>query len=81
MVVFSDVEYLKSDWVSLEMEVFQAEQDEGRKPDSNFLMIVTENVYDEIMKSKKSVIPIEYRRCEIVKLQDYKNTLLNYLNR
>lgn len=81
VVVFSDLAYLESDWVSLEMEVFQSEMDEGRKPGANFLMIVTKSVYDQIMQSNKTLLPIEYRRCEIMCLDDYRETLLNYLNR
>lgn len=81
VVVFSDLAYLKSDWVSLEMEVFQSEMDEGRKPGANFLMIVTKSVYDQIMQSNKTLLPIEYRRCEIMCMDDYREKLLNYLNR
>ncbi len=81
VVVFSDLDYLKSDWVSLEMEIFQSEKDEGRKPDSNFLMIATNKVYKEIIASNKTLIPIEYRRGEIICFEEYKNVLLNYLNR
>ena len=81
VVVFSDLAYLKSDWVSLEMEVFQGEMDEGRKPGANFLMIVTKSVYDQIMQSNKTLLPIEYRRCEIMCMEDYRERLLNYLNR
>lgn len=78
VVILSKLEYLESFWVSLEMEVFQAEKDEGRK-NGNFLMVVTDDVYDEIMKSNKKVLPIAYRRCEIIKVKDYKNVLIKYL--
>lgn len=81
VVVLSNLDYLKSEWVELEMEIFKSEQDEGRKPNSNFLIVVTEDVYLQIIKSNKAVLPIEYRRCEIIKLQDYQNVLLNYLNK
>ncbi|MEE0945997.1 MAG: sigma-70 family RNA polymerase sigma factor [Acutalibacteraceae bacterium] len=81
VVVFSDLEYLESYWVSTEMEIFMSEIDEGRKPDANFIMVVTNDVYDEIIRTNKAVLPIEYRRCEILKIDDYKNTLLNYLSK
>ena len=42
-------------------------------------MVVTDDVYDEIMKSNKKVLPIAYRRCEIIKVKDYKNVLIKYL--
>ena len=81
VVVLSQLSYLDSYWVRLEMEIFQAEIDEGRKPKSNFLMIVTGNVYDEIMASNKAVLPIEYRCCEIMRVDEYKTKLLSYLNK
>ncbi len=80
VVVISDLSYLESYWVALEMEVFQSEIDEGRKPDSNFLIVATNDVYDEIVSSNKAVLPIDYRRCEILKIDDYKNILLNYIS-
>ena len=79
VVVFSSLDYLNSEWVKLEMKIFRSEIDEGRK-DGNFIMVVTNDVYDEIMKSKKAVLPIEYRRCEIIKVEDYKKVLLSYIN-
>lgn len=81
IVVLSDLSYLESYWVSLEMEVFLSEIDEGRKSDSNFLIIVTNDVYDAIMATNKCALPIDYRRCEIIRLDDYKSVLLNYLNK
>ncbi len=81
VVVISDLSYLESYWVALEMEVFQSEIDEGRKPDSNFLIVATNDVYDKIMSSNKAVLPIDYRRCEIIKIDEYKSVLLDYLNK
>jgi len=79
VVIFSDLAYLKSDWVQLEMEIFQSEMDEGRKENANFIMVVTDGVYNEIMKSNKSVLPIAYRRCEIMRVEEYSAKLLKYL--
>ncbi len=81
VVILSDLEYMESYWVKLEMEIFQSEIDEGRKPNSNFIMVVTNDVYDSIIRSNKSVIPIDYRRCEIMRVEDYKNSLISYFNR
>ena len=81
VVVLSQLSYLESYWVGLEMEIFQSEIDEGRKPNSNFLIVVTKSVYDEIMASNKAVLPVEYRRCEIMRLDEYKTKLLSYLNK
>lgn len=81
VVVISDLSYLESYWVALEMEIFQSEIDEGRKKGSNFIMIVTNDVYDQIVSSNKAVLPIDYRRCEIIKVDEYKSVLLDYLNK
>ena len=81
VLILSDLSFLNSYWVNLEMEVFQSEIDEGRKPNSNFIIVVTKEVYDEIMKSNKAALPIEYRRCEIMKVEDYKTKLLSYLSK
>ncbi len=81
VLIMSDLSYLKSYWVSLEMEIFQSEIDEGRKPNANFLMVVTNKVFDEITKSNKATLPIEYRRCEIMRVEEYKTKLLSYLNK
>lgn len=79
VVVFSNLEYLDSYWVNLEMDIFQSEIDEGRKKDSNFIMIVTNSVYEQIISSNKSVLPIGFRRCEIMRVDEYKTKLLNYI--
>lgn len=79
VVVFSNLDYLESYWVNLEMEIFQSEIDEGRKKGSNFLMIVTNSVYEQIMSSNKSVLPIDFRRCEIMRVDEYQSKLLNYI--
>lgn len=81
VVIFSDLSYLESYWVKLEMKIFQSEIDEGRKPHSNFLMIVTNEVYDQIMASNKAVLPIDFRRCEIMRVEEYKTKLLSYFNK
>ncbi len=81
VVILSDLSFLESYWVSLEMEIFMSEIDEGRKPGSNFLFVVTNKVYDEIMSTNKAALPIEYRRCEIMKVSEYKTKLLSYLNK
>ena len=79
IVIISNLEYLKSQWVSLEMEIFQNEIDEGRKTGANFIIVVTNDVYDEIIKSNKTVLPISYRRCEIIKVEEYRSKILSYI--
>ncbi len=79
VVVLSDLSYMESYWVKLEMQIFQSEIDEGRKKNSNFIMVVTKNVHDQIMESNKAVLPIDFRRCEIMLVEEYKAKLLMYI--
>ncbi|MBR6763306.1 MAG: toll/interleukin-1 receptor domain-containing protein [Clostridia bacterium] len=81
VVVVSDLKYLSSKWVSLEMETFQHEKAEGRKENSNFLMVVTDSVYAEIMNSNKQCLDIEYRSYEIIRVSEYRNRILRYVRR
>lgn len=52
---------------------------EGRKKGGNFIFLVTDDVYDEIMASNKSCLSIEYRKYEIMKFSEYRNKILSYL--
>ena len=79
IVVISDLEYLKSDWISLEMSTFNREMKEGRKPGGNFLFLVTEDVYRQIIAANKRCLNIKYRGYEIMQLNDYRERILNYL--
>jgi len=79
IVVLSNLEYLESDWVEYEMDCFHTEKKEGRKEGGNFLFIVTDEVYDQIMSSNKMDLPFPYRRYEIFRLAQYKESLLSYL--
>ena len=79
VVIFSELEYLESFWVDLEMDVFHTEIVEGRKQGANFIMVATNEVYEEIMRSNKTVLPIQYRRVEIMRVEDYKKKLLSYI--
>ena len=79
IVILSDLRYINADWVKLEMRTFHTEMTEGRKPNANFIMIVTPEVYDEIIKSNKVCLPIDYRRCEIMKTTEYREKLLPYI--
>ncbi|MBQ9695356.1 MAG: toll/interleukin-1 receptor domain-containing protein, partial [Oscillospiraceae bacterium] len=76
IVVISDLEYLKSDWISLEMSTFNREMKEGRKPGGNFLLLVTEDVYRQITASNKRCLNIKYRGYEIMQLNDYRERIL-----
>ena len=80
IVILSNLSYMETKWVSQEMETFMHEKTEGRK-DGNFIMLVTDDVYDEITKANKSNIPIEYRSCEIMKVREYEDRLLGYVRK
>ena len=80
VVIFSDLAYLESKWVSLEMEIFLSEMDEGRKKNAKFLLVCTNKAYDKIISSNKEVLPIEYRRFEIIRVEEYKGKILSYIN-
>lgn len=55
VVIVSKLEYLNSFWLELEMKTFQHELNEGRKPDANFLMVISDTVEDEIYRTNKNV--------------------------
>lgn len=79
VVIISKLEYLKSFWVRLEMKTFQHESNEGRKGNANFLMIVSDEVAKQILETNKKCLNIRYRSCEIIKISEYKERILNYL--
>lgn len=81
VVVLSDLEYLQSHWVKEEMRMFHHEMSEGRKPDANFIMLVTNSVYDEIIRTNKACLPITYRSCEIMRISEYRDRIEKYLTK
>ena len=80
VIVLSDLSYLESHWVDLEMRTFNTELSEGRK-EGNFIFVVTDQVFDEITRTNKRCIPIDYRRYEIIRVRDYKETILSYIGK
>lgn len=79
VVVLSDLSYMEDSWVEKEMRIFHREKNENRKPkDSNFVFVVTDDLYREIINTNKMLIPIEYRGYQIIKMSEYKTTLLQY---
>ena len=79
IVVISNLDYLNSYWVELEMKTFRHEMVEGRKKDANFIIVVTNDVFQEIISTNKQCLPIKYRSYEIIKVEDYKNSIISYL--
>ena len=81
VIIFSDLEHLKSHWVSLEMFTFNKELNEGRKPGGNMILVVTPQVYEAIIKTNKMCLPIQYRNYEIMMTTNYKERLVPYLKK
>lgn len=79
IVIISNLDYLDSYWVELEMKTFRHEIVEGRKKDANFIIIVTNDVFQKIIMTNKQCLPIKYRSYEIMRVDDYKNSIINYL--
>ncbi len=80
VVVLSDLSYMKDSWVEKEMRIFHREKNENRKAkDSNFVFVVTDDLYRQIIDSNKTLIPIEYRGYQIIKMSEYKDSLLQYI--
>ena len=79
IVVLSDLKYLDAEWIKYEMDVFNNEIKEGRKKDSNFIIVATDDVYNQIIQSNKTVLDIAYRRYQIIKMSEYEETLAQYI--
>ncbi len=80
VVVLSNLKYLDAEWIKYEMGVFNNEIKEGRKKDSNFIIVATDDVYDQIIQSNKTVLDIAYRRYQIIKMSEYEETLAQYIS-
>ena len=81
VVVLSKLEYLNSNWVREEMETFHSDKLEGRKgKESNFIFVVTDDLYETITKCKKTCLETRFRKYQIIKMSEYENDLIQYLN-
>ncbi len=79
VVVLSDLSYMESNWVKAEMTMFHREINEGRKTNSNFIILVTDELYGRIISGNKEDLPIQYRGYQIVKMSEFRITLLKYI--
>ena len=83
IVIVTSIETLQdadsSDWVQREMEAFHTEIFEGRKKDSNFIILATDEVYNQVVSQNKSNIYIDWRNYTILKISEYRETLMPYL--
>ena len=78
-MVLSNIEYLKANWVKKEMQVFDRAITEGRKKDANFVFVVTDDVYDQIISSNKMCLDERYCGYQIIKLSEYESVLDKYI--
>lgn len=79
IIVLSKLEYLNTNWIGTEMRTFHTEIIEGRKKDANFVFVVTDDVYKEIISSNKICLDVRYRRYQIIKMSEFKEILPSYL--
>ncbi|MBR3357943.1 MAG: toll/interleukin-1 receptor domain-containing protein [Solobacterium sp.] len=77
-VIITDLSQLQSHWIKLEMKIFEHEMSEGRKLGSNFIFIVSDDVYAKVNADKK-LLPIQYRGFEIMSVREYRSKLINYV--
>ena len=69
----------KNDWMQEEMDVFHTEWIEGRKPEGNFIIIVTDDVYRQIVDANKKNIDLRWRRPTLIKLSEFRDLLPGYI--
>ncbi|MBQ2880708.1 MAG: toll/interleukin-1 receptor domain-containing protein, partial [Clostridia bacterium] len=72
VVVLSKLEYLNASWVKREMSAFDRAITEGRKKDSNFVFVVTDDVYKEIIDSNKMCLDERYCGYQIIKMSEFE---------
>lgn len=83
VVVASDITHLSDKRVEVEMNSFHYKMVLEKGNNAHFLIVVTEDVYDQIMSSNKIVLDSKFRDYEIIKISsssDYKDQILGFLN-
>ncbi len=79
VIVLSKIEYMETSWVKREMDLFSSEILENRKPDSNFVFLVTDDLYEYIIGDNKKCLPLKYRKWQIIKMSEMRQSLLQYI--
>ena len=86
VVIITDLDELapgyqrhEKDWMQEEMDVFHSEWIEGRKKDGNFVIIVTEDVYQKIVDANKCNIDLKWRRPTLIRLGAYQDQIAGYI--
>lgn len=80
IVVLSNLEYLNANWIKREMSAFDRAITEGRKKDANFVFVVTDDVYKQIIDCNKMCLDERYCGYQIIKMSEYEATLISYLS-
>ncbi len=86
IAIISDIHLLEhldrideNDWVQREMDLFHSEIFEGRNKEGNFVILVTDEVFDEIVKHNKKNMDIKWRSYNLLRIREYKDQLMSYL--
>ena len=79
VVVLSNLEYLEASWIKKEMKIFDREITEDRKPGGNFVFVVTDDVYRQIIDCNKMCLDARYCGYQIIKMSEYEKTLMQYI--
>lgn len=85
IVIISDIKILEGsdftegDWVRREMRAFNTEIQEGRKKDSEFLILASDEVCDQIFASNKENIDIMWHWQEIIRFSEFEAVLAKYI--
>lgn len=69
----------EKDWMQEEMDVFHSELIEGRKKNGNFVIIVTNDVYQQIVATNKTNIDLKWRRHSLIKLGEFQDQIIGYI--
>ena len=79
IVVITKLKQLDKRWIKYEIDTFIREEKEGRKENANFIILVTDELYNEIIKTNKKCLPIALRGKEIITKSRYQDKLLSYI--
>lgn len=77
--ILESSDFIEGDWVRREMRTFNTEIQEGRKKDSNFIILASDEVCDEIFAKNKENIDIMWRWPEIIRFSEFEKVLAKYI--
>ncbi len=86
VVVITDLKELapgyrkhEKDYMQQEMDVFHSEWFENRKKGGNFIILVTDDVYDQIVSANKTNIDLKWRRVCLIRIRDFRKEIGGYV--